>query len=87
MNKMALIELAKNFLASKVTAFQFSEDICVERRKLYGVKEQDENVLNCGEELFMAAERFEPDSNRANYEFDEDGLKEAVKAILEKFKL
>jgi len=87
MNKMALIELAKNFLTSKVTALQFSEDICVERRKLYGVKDQDQNVLNCGEELFMAAELFEPDSNRADYELDEDGLKKEVKAILEKFKL
>lgn len=56
MNKMAIIELARNFLASKVTALQFSENICVERRKLYDIKEQDQNVLNCGEELFMIAE-------------------------------
>ncbi|TNL02216.1 colicin-D [Kosakonia cowanii] len=87
MNKMAIIELAKKFLDSKVTAIQFSEDICVERRKLYGVKDQDKNVLNCGEELFMIAERFEPEADRADYELDESGLKREVKATLEKFKL
>lgn len=41
MNKMAIIELAKSFLTSKVTALQFSENICIERRNLYGVKEQE----------------------------------------------
>ncbi|EDV5024325.1 colicin-D [Salmonella enterica subsp. enterica serovar Ball] len=87
MNKMAIIELARNLLASKVTAIQFSEDICAERRKLYGIKDQEQNVLNCGEELFMVAERFEPDSDRADYELDEVGLKIEVKATLEKFKL
>ncbi|ELY1865295.1 colicin immunity domain-containing protein [Serratia sp. CY81489] len=87
MNKMSIIELAKNFLASKVTAIQFSEQICVERRKLYGVKDQDKNVLNCGEELFMVAERFEPEADRADYELDESGLRKEVKATLEKFKL
>nr|WP_241391570.1 colicin immunity domain-containing protein [Yersinia frederiksenii] len=84
---MAIIELAKNFLNSKVTALQFSEDICVERRKLYGLNGQDKNVLNCGEELFMAAELYNPDDDRADYELDEAGLRKEVKAILEKFKL
>ncbi|EJG5926655.1 colicin-D [Salmonella enterica] len=87
MNKMAIIELAKNFLNSKVTALQFSEDICVERRKLYGLNDQDKNVLNCGEELFMVAELFDPDDDRADYELDEAGLRKEVKATLEKFKL
>ncbi|MRT56576.1 colicin-D [Enterobacteriaceae bacterium RIT693] len=87
MNKMAIIELSRNFLASKVTAIQFSEDICAERRKLYGLKDQDQNLLNCGEELFMAAELFEADTDRADYELDEVELKREVKDILEKFKL
>ncbi len=87
MNKMAIIELARDFLASKVTALQFSEDICFERRKLYDVKDQDKNVLNCGEELFMVAEIFNPDADRADYELDEQELRKEVKATLEKFKL
>ncbi|EYV00343.1 colicin-D, partial [Escherichia coli O121:H19 str. 2010C-3609] len=53
MNKMAMIDLAKLFLASKITAIEFSERICVERRRLYGVKDLSPNILNCGEELFM----------------------------------
>lgn len=57
MNKMAMIDLAKLFLASKITAIEFSERICVERRRLYGVKDLSPNILNCGEELFMAAPR------------------------------
>ncbi|EOT5501657.1 colicin immunity domain-containing protein [Citrobacter koseri] len=87
MNKMAIIELARNFLASKVTALQFSEDICVERRKLYDVTEQDKKVLNCGEELFMVAELYNPDTDREDYELDETGLRKEVKATLEKFNL
>lgn len=87
MNKMAIIELAKNFLNSKMTALQFSEDICTERRKLYGVKDQDKNILNCGEELFMVAEIYNPDSDRADYELDDAELRKGVKATLEKFKL
>lgn len=82
-----MIELAKNFLNSNVTAIQFSEEICTERRNLYGVKDQDQKVLNCGEELFMTAERFNPDSDRADYELDEVGLKREIKTILEKFQL
>ena len=38
---MAIIELARNFWPQKLKALQFSEDICVERRKLYDVTEQD----------------------------------------------
>lgn len=85
MNKMAMIELAQNFLNSKVTALQFSEDICVERNKLYGLNDQGENVFNCGEELFMVAELYDPDDDRADYELDETGLKKEVKTILKKF--
>ncbi|EFG3728033.1 colicin-D [Escherichia coli] len=87
MNKMAMIDLAKLFLASKITAIEFSERICVERRRLYGVKDLSPNILNCGEELFMAAERFDPDADRADYEIDDNGLKVEVRSILEKFKL
>lgn len=87
MNKMAIIELARNFLASRVTAIQFSENICIERRKLYDIKDQDQNVLNCGEELFMIADLFEPDPDRESYELDETGLRNEVKATLEKFHL
>ncbi|MCM4333042.1 hypothetical protein MMS64_27830 [Escherichia coli] len=35
----------------------------------------------------MAAERFEPDADRADYEIDDNGLKVEVRSILEKFKL
>ncbi|NTX80300.1 colicin-D [Serratia proteamaculans] len=87
MNKMAIIELARSFLESKVNALQFSEEICVERRKLYGIKDQDKNILNCGEELFMVAEIYNPDSDRADYELDESGLRKEVKATLDKFNL
>ncbi|MCS4269318.1 colicin immunity domain-containing protein [Serratia sp. BIGb0163] len=86
MNKMAIIELARGFLESKVNALQFSEEICVERRKLYGI-EQERNVLNCGEELFMVAEIYNPDSDRADYELDESELRKEVKATLDKFNL
>ncbi|WP_269935767.1 colicin immunity domain-containing protein [Serratia liquefaciens] len=86
MNKMAVIELARDFLNSKVNALEFSEEICIERRKLYGI-DQDKNVLNCGEELFMVAEIYNPDSDRADYELDESGLRKEVKATLEKFNL
>lgn len=87
MNKVAIIELAKSFLTSKVTALQFSENICIERRNLYGMKEQEKNIVNCGEELFMVAELFNPDSDKVDYELDEQGLRKEVKATLEKFKL
>ncbi|HGM5418147.1 TPA: colicin immunity domain-containing protein [Serratia liquefaciens] len=86
MNKMAIIELARDFLNSKVNALKFSEEICIERRKLYGI-DQNKSVLNCGEELFMVAEIYNPDSDRADYELDESGLRKEVKATLEKFNL
>ncbi|CAI1681189.1 Microcin-D immunity protein [Serratia quinivorans] len=86
MNKMAIIELARSFLESKINALQFSEEICIERRKLYGI-EQEKNILNCGEELFMVAEIYNPDSDRADYELDESELRKEVKATLDKFNL
>ncbi|AIU87447.1 colicin-D [Pectobacterium odoriferum] len=87
MNKFAIIALAKGFLNQKTTALKFSEDICIERRALYGVKDQPKDILNCGEELFMVAELYNPDTDRADYELDEVGLRKEVKATLEKFNL
>ncbi|KFD12128.1 hypothetical protein GSMA_03727 [Serratia marcescens subsp. marcescens ATCC 13880] len=41
--------------------------------------------MNCGEELFMIAEVYNPDSERADYELDDAGLRAAVITTLEKF--
>jgi len=68
-----------------MSALQFSEDICVERRKIYGIKDQNINFLNCGGEFFMVAEIFYAD--RADYELDETELRNEVKSTLEKFNL
>ena len=43
MNNMKLVELVRGYLSNKINARTFSEDICVERRKLYGVKDQDKD--------------------------------------------
>ncbi|MPQ71567.1 MULTISPECIES: colicin immunity domain-containing protein [Pseudomonas] len=87
MNTMKLIELGRGFLNGKVSAHKFSEDICVERRGLRGVKNRSEDVLNCGGELFMLAEIYNPDEDRADYELDENQLREKVKETLVKFQL
>lgn len=82
---MAIIELARSFLRKEIGALEFSEEICIERRALYGVKDQDRSVMNCGEELFMVAEVYNPDLDRADYELDDAGLRAAVITTLEKF--
>jgi len=87
MSAMRIIELSRDFLNGKVSAYRFSEDICVERRKLHEIKNQNKDVLNCGEELFMLAEIYNPDEDRADYELDERQLREKVKEALMKFQL
>ena len=87
MNKMKLVELGRDYALGEIDAYKFSESICVERRKLYGLSGREQNVMDCGEELFMLAEIYNPDNDRADYELDEDQLLDEVKATLLKFKL
>lgn len=87
MSATKIIELGRYFLNGKVSAYKFSEEICVERRKLHEAKNQNKDVLNCGEELFMLAEIYNPDEDRADYELDESQLREKVKETLVKFQL
>lgn len=87
MSRMKLIELGKEFLDKKISADKFAEDIVVERRKLYGVEEPNKDVSQCGGELFIIADCYNPDPDRDSYELDESGLRKEVKATLEKFKL
>ncbi|CAI2539854.1 Microcin-D immunity protein [Serratia liquefaciens] len=87
MSRMKLVELGKAFLDNKISADKFAEDIVVERRKLYGVDDPNKAVSQCGGELFIIADCYNPDSDRDDYELDEAGLRKEVKATLEKFKL
>jgi len=85
MNTLKLVELGRDFAEGKMDAYEFSEAICVERRNLYGAKNQQQSVIDCGEELFMLAEVYNPDNDRADYELDELQLREEVQAVLSKF--
>ena len=87
MSRMKLIDLGKEFLEKKISADKFVEDIVVERRKLYGVEEPNKDVSQCGGELFIIADCYNPEADRDSYELDESGLRKEVKATLEKFKL
>ncbi|WP_172911774.1 colicin immunity domain-containing protein [Escherichia coli] len=87
MSRMKIIELGKEFLDKKISADKFAEDIVVERRKLYGVEEPNKDVSQCGGELFIIADCYNPEPDRDSYELDESGLRKEVKATLEKFKL
>jgi len=89
MSRIKLVELGRDFLSNRISAEQFCEDIVIERRKLWGVREPDKAVDRCGEELFMAADCYDPEPDRSRYscEMNEAELRAEVKALLEQFNL
>ncbi len=87
MSRVKLVELGRDFLSNRISAEQFCEDIVIERRKLWGVREPDKAVDRCGGELFISADCYNPDSDRDDYELDEAELRAEVKALLEQFNL
>ncbi|EJG5923172.1 colicin-D [Salmonella enterica] len=84
---MKLVELGRAFIRGEITVEGFVEDIVVERRKLYGVFEPDKAVDQCGGDLFIIADCYNPYSDRDDYELDEYGLRKEVKETLEKYNL
>lgn len=87
MSKIKLIELGKDFLNKKITADDFVSNIVLARRELYGVEEPNKDINLCGGELFIIADCYNPEPDRESYELDEAGLRNEVRATLEKFKL
>lgn len=87
MSKIKLIELGKDFLNKKITADDFVSNMVLARRELYGVEEPNKDINHCGGELFIIADCYNPEPDRESYELDEAGLRNEVRATLEKFKL
>ncbi|WP_345829288.1 colicin immunity domain-containing protein [Erwinia sp. HDF1-3R] len=87
MSTIKLVELGRDFLSNRISAEQFCEDIVIERDRLWGVREPDKAVDRCGEELFMAADCYDPEPDRSKGELNEAELRAEVKALLEQFNL
>ncbi|WP_434668898.1 colicin immunity domain-containing protein [Klebsiella sp. B345] len=87
MSRLKLIELGRDFLNKKISADEFVLSIVIARRESYGSEEINKDINHCGGELFTIADCYNPESDRENYELDEQGLRKEVKAILEKFNL
>lgn len=77
-----MIELARDFLKNKISAEDFSEMIVLERRKLYNVEEPDKMINSCAGELFIVADCYNPDADRASSELDEAELRVEVEKLL-----
>ncbi|QXI36596.1 colicin immunity domain-containing protein [Pseudomonas xantholysinigenes] len=87
MSSHDMISLGKDLINGKIDGLTFSEDICVARRDKTNSTPTDRNILNCGEELFMAAETYNPNEDREDYEINEEQLKMQVSEILNKYNI
>lgn len=87
---MKLIDFAKQFVESKVSADNFADkyiDLWRAERDSDKKEKDSETVSECCSSVFVIADCYNPESDRDDYELDEVGLRKEVKAILEKFKL
>ena len=82
---LTILEFARSYVAGRLTAEIFSvayiELWKIERdRRLLQL---DESALNeCLSSIFCAADRYEPDESRAEYELDDEVLKSEVARLL-----
>jgi len=83
-----LLNIVKFFLADEISAEKFV-DTYQKRWKI----ERDNNLLQrdndslseCLSSVFCAADMYEPDVDREEYEFDEAALKKEVAFLVDKF--
>ena len=84
---LTILEFARSYVAGKLTAEIFSEAY-IELWKI----ERDRNVLQlddpslseCLFSIFCAADMYEPDESRKEYEFDDEMLKSKVASLMQK---
>ncbi|MEQ0077187.1 colicin immunity domain-containing protein [Klebsiella sp. CN_Kp116] len=87
MSRLKLIELGRDFLNKKISVNEFVSNIVIARRESYGSEDANKDINHCAGELFIIADCFNPEPDRESYELDETGLRNEVKATLEKFHL
>lgn len=82
-----ILEFARSYAAGRLKAEVFSEAY-IELWKI----ERDSNVLQldepslseCLSSIFCAADMYEPDESREEYEFDDEALRSEVASLLQK---
>ncbi|GFM84102.1 colicin immunity protein [Pseudomonas cichorii] len=87
---LTVLEFAKSFLAGRVSAEIFSEAYMelwrIERDKGL-VFEDSISLSECLSSIFCAADMYNPDESRDEYEFDDAKLRCEVAGLLRKFAL
>lgn len=84
---LTILEFARSFVAGRLTAKIFSEAY-IELWKI----ERDRNVLlldepslsECLSSIFCAADMYEPDASREEYELDDEMLRSEVASLVHK---
>ncbi|WEJ72251.1 colicin immunity domain-containing protein [Pseudomonas sp. PSE14] len=84
---LTILDFAKSFVAGRLTADVFSEAY-IELWKI----ERDRDILQldgpslseCLSSIFCAADMYEPDESREEYELDGEMLKSEVSALLQR---
>lgn len=84
---LTILEFARLYVAGRLTAKVFSEAY-IELWKI----ERDRNVLQldepslseCLSSIFCAADMYEPDESREEYELDDEMLKSKVASLMQK---
>ncbi|WP_422403781.1 colicin immunity domain-containing protein [Pseudomonas sp. GZD-209] len=84
---LTILEFARSYVAGRLTAEIFSEAY-IELWKI----ERDRNILQldepalseCLSSIFCAADMYEPDDSREEYELDDEMLKSEVASFLQK---
>ncbi|KTC24034.1 MULTISPECIES: colicin immunity domain-containing protein [Pseudomonas] len=84
---LTILEFARSYVAGRLTAKVFSEAY-IELWKI----ERDRNVLQldepslseCLSSIFCAADMYEPDESREEYELDDEMLKSKVASLMQK---
>ncbi|TFH80881.1 MULTISPECIES: colicin immunity domain-containing protein [Pseudomonas] len=86
---VTILEFAKSFVAGRVSACVFSEAYMelwkIERDS--NLLQKDSGVLNeCLSSIFCAADMYNSDDSREEYEFDGEKLKSEVASLVRKIK-
>lgn len=81
-----LVEFAKSFGSGRLSAVAFAEAYM----ELWRIERDNKNILNyddsvseCLSSIFCAADMYNPDDDREEYEFDDEQLRKEINKLMD----
>jgi len=87
---VTILEFARSFVNERLSADEFANaymELWKIERDNNVLQEYEDNVDECLSSIFCVADIYNPNSDRDDYELDEDKLRAEVKRLMEQYRL